>query len=45
MSKLLDGEIKRVTAKRKTALGLEIIQGKTSVPQRCQTSDLRRVSR
>lgn len=31
MSTLMDEEIKRWTAKRKTALVLEIIQGKTSV--------------
>ena len=40
MSTLMDEEIKRWTAKRKTALVLEIIQGKTSVSEASRTYDL-----
>ncbi|MBQ0933681.1 DUF1153 domain-containing protein [Ideonella sp. 4Y16] len=40
MSTLMDEEIKRWTAKRKTALVLEIIQGKTSVAEASRTYDL-----
>ncbi|MBQ0962018.1 DUF1153 domain-containing protein [Ideonella sp. 4Y11] len=40
MSMLMDEEIKRWTAKRKTALVLEIIQGKTSVAEASRTYDL-----
>jgi transposase-like protein len=36
----MDEEIKRWTAKRKTALVLEIIQGKTSVSEASRTYDL-----
>ncbi len=37
----MDEEIKRWTAKRKTALVLEIIQGKSSVSEASRTYDLR----
>lgn len=40
MSTLMDEEIKRWTAKRKTALVLEIIQGKSSVAEASRTYDL-----
>lgn len=40
MSMLMDEEIKRWTAKRKTALVLEIIQSKTSVSEASRTYDL-----
>ena len=40
MNTLMDEEIKRWTAKRKTALVLEIIQGKTSVSEASRTYDL-----
>ena len=40
MSTLMEEEIKRWTAKRKTALILEIIQGKTSVSEASRTYDL-----
>ncbi len=40
MSTLMDEEIKRWTAKRKTALVLEIIQGKTSVSEASRAHDL-----
>ena len=40
MSTLMDEEIKRWTAKRKTALVLEIIQGQTSVPEASRTYNL-----
>ena len=40
MSTLLEEEIKRWTAKRKTALVLEIIQGKTSVAEASRSYDL-----
>ena len=40
MSTLMDEEIKRWTAKRKTALVLEIIQGMTSVSEASRTYDL-----
>ena len=40
MSTLMDEEIKRWTAKRKTALVLEIIQGKTSVAEASRFYDL-----
>lgn len=40
MSTLMDEEIKRWTAKRKTALVLEVIQGKTSVSEGSRTYDL-----
>lgn len=40
MSMLMDEEIKRWTAKRKSALVLEIIQGKTTVAQASRAYDL-----
>jgi transposase-like protein len=40
MSTLMDEEIKRWTAKRKTALVLEIIQGKTSLAEASRSYDL-----
>ncbi len=40
MSILMEEEIKRWTAKRKTALVLEIIQGKTSVAEASRSYDL-----
>lgn len=40
MSTLMEEEIKRWTAKRKTALVLEIIQGKTSVSEASRAYDL-----
>ncbi|MCK6426665.1 MAG: DUF1153 domain-containing protein [Burkholderiaceae bacterium] len=40
MSTLMEEEIKRWTAKRKTALVLEIIQGKTSVAEASRAYDL-----
>jgi transposase-like protein len=40
MSTLMDEEIKRWTAKRKTALVLQIIQGKTSVAEASRAYDL-----
>ena len=40
MSTLMEEEIKRWTAKRKTALVLEIIQGKTSVSEASRSYDL-----
>ena len=40
MSTLMDEEIKRWIAKRKTALVLEIIQGKTSVAEASRSYDL-----
>lgn len=40
MSTLMDEEIKRWTAKRKTALVLQIIQGKTSVAEASRAFDL-----
>ena len=40
MSTLMDEEIKRWTAKRKTALVLEIIQGKTTVAEASRSYDL-----
>ncbi len=40
MSTLMEEEIKRWTAKRKTALILEIIQGNTSVSEASRTYDL-----
>ena len=40
MSMLMDEEIRRWTAKRKTALVLEIIQGKTSVAEASRAYDL-----
>ena len=40
MSTLMEEEIKRWTAKRKTALVLEIIQGKTSVAEASRSYDL-----
>ena len=40
MSTLMDEEIKRRTAKRKTALVLEIIQGKTSMAEASRSYDL-----
>ncbi|NKF24808.1 transposase [Solimonas marina] len=40
MSKLMDEEIKRWTAKRKGALVLEIIQGKTTVAEASRQFDL-----
>ena len=38
MSTLMDDEIKRWTARRKSALVLEIIQGKTTVAEASQPS-------
>ncbi|MCV2216667.1 DUF1153 domain-containing protein [Thauera sp. Sel9] len=40
MSTLMDEEIKRWTAKRKAALVLEILQGKTSVAEASRAYDL-----
>ena len=40
MSTLMDEEIKRWTAKRKTALVLEIIQGKTTVAAASRSYDI-----
>lgn len=40
MSTLMDEEIKRWTAKRKSALVLEIIQGKTTVAEASRAYDL-----
>ena len=40
MSTLMDEEIKRWTARRKTALVLEIIQGKTTVAEASRAHDL-----
>lgn len=40
MSTLMDEEIKRWTAKRKTALVLEIIQGKTTVAAASRSYDV-----
>jgi transposase-like protein len=40
MSKVMDEEIKRWTAKRKGALVLEIIQGKTTVSEASRQFDL-----
>lgn len=40
MSMTMDEEIKRWTAKRKSALVLEIIQGKTTVSEACRQFDL-----
>ncbi len=40
MSTLMEEEVKRWIAKRKTALILEIIQGKTSVSEASRTYDL-----
>lgn len=40
MSKVMDEEIKRWTAKRKSALVLEIIQGKTTVAEASRQFDL-----
>ena len=40
MSITMDEEIKRWTAKRKTALVMEIIQGKTSVSEAARAFDL-----
>ena len=40
MSNLMEDEIKRWTAKRKTALVLEIIQGKTTVAEASRAFDL-----
>ena len=40
MSTLMDDEIKRWTARRKSALVLEIIQGKTTVAEVSRTHDL-----
>lgn len=40
MSTLMEDDIKRWTAKRKTALVLDIIQGKTTVPEASRTHDL-----
>lgn len=41
MSTLMEEEIKRWTSKRKTALMLEISQGKTSVAEASRSYDLR----
>jgi hypothetical protein len=38
MSVVMEEEIKRWTARRKSALVLEIIQGKTTVPRRAGSS-------
>ena len=40
MSELMDEQIKRWTAKRKSALVLEIIQGKTTVAEASRAYDL-----
>ena len=40
MSTLMEDEIKRWTAKRKTALVLDIIQGKSTVAEASRTFDL-----
>ena len=40
MSMLMDEEIKRWTAKRKSALVLEIIQGKTTIAEASRAYDL-----
>jgi transposase-like protein len=40
MSELMDEQIKRWTAKRKSALVLEIIQGKTTVAEASKAYDL-----
>jgi transposase-like protein len=40
VSTLMDDEIKRWTARRKSALVLEIIQGKTTVAEASRTHDL-----
>ena len=40
LSMLMDEEIKRWTAKRKSALVLEIIQGKTTVAEASRAYDL-----
>ncbi len=40
MSTLMEDDIKRWTAKRKTALVLDIIQGKTTVSEASRTYDL-----
>ena len=40
MSELMDEEIKRWTAKRKSALVTEIIQGKTTVSEAARAHDL-----
>ncbi len=40
MSLLMDEEIKRWTARRKTALVLEIIQGKTTIAETSRAYDL-----
>ncbi len=40
MSTLMDEEIKRWTARRKTALVLDIIQGKTTVAEASRAYDL-----
>ena len=40
MSELMDEQIKRCTAKRKSALVLEIIQGKTTVAEASRAYDL-----
>ncbi|PRY84713.1 transposase [Donghicola tyrosinivorans] len=40
MSKSMDETVKRWTAKRKTALVIEIIQGKTTVAEASRTFDL-----
>ena len=41
MSELMDEQIKRWTAKRKSALVLEFIQGKTTVAEASRAYDLR----
>jgi transposase-like protein len=40
MSTLMEDDIKRWTAKRKTALVLDIIQGKTTVSEASRSFDL-----
>ena len=40
MSTLMEDDIKRWTAKRKTALVLDIIQGKTTISEACRAFDL-----
>ena len=40
MSQVMDGEIKRWRAKRKSALVLEILQGKTTVAEASREFDL-----
>jgi transposase-like protein len=45
MSTLMEDDIKRWTAKRKTALVLDIIQGKTTISEASRAFDLSHESR